>query len=100
MITRISIGYFERHQAGDVAAVLERSAETLVPALRKLSGLQRYVVGLDKSKGAMTNTSHWDTLEAAEQMASLPEMLALRGEFETLGIRFIEITNHELLWEI
>ena len=100
MITRISIGFFEPPQADDVAAMLERSGETLIPAIHKLSGLQKYVVGLDRIKGAMTNTSFWDSLEDAQQMASLPEMLALRAEFERLGIRFVEITNHDLVWEL
>jgi hypothetical protein len=100
MVTRISIGYFEPHRADEVAAMLEHSAESLVPAIKKLSGLRHYYVGLDREKGAMTNTSIWDSLPDAMQMATLPEMLALRGQFEALGIRFIEITNHDVRWEI
>jgi hypothetical protein len=100
MVTRISIGYFEPHQADEVAAMLEHSAESLVPAIKKLAGLRHYYVGLDPQKGAMTNTSVWDSLPEAMQMANLPEMLALRDQFEALGLRFIEITNHDVLWEI
>jgi hypothetical protein len=48
----------------------------------------------------MTNTSIWETLEDAQQMATLPEMLALRERFEALNITFNPITNHEELWVI
>jgi len=34
------------------------------------------------------------------QMRELPEMLALRGTFEALGVEFDPITNHEVLWSI
>jgi hypothetical protein len=31
-------------------------------------------------------------------MRTLPEMLALRTDFDALGVEFIPITNHDLLW--
>jgi hypothetical protein len=34
------------------------------------------------------------------QMATLKEMLDFRTKFEALGIKFIEITNHQVLWEL
>ena len=100
MVTRISVGFFELHRADEVTTMLERSADSLVPAIKQISGLHHYYVGLDRDKGAMTNTSIWDSLGNAMQMATLPEMLALRGQFEALGIRFIDITNHGVLWDI
>ena len=36
--------------------------------------------------------------ERALQMSSLGEMQELRKRFEALGVRFDEITNHEVLW--
>jgi hypothetical protein len=46
----------------------------------------------------MTNTSLWESLKDAQAMATLPEMLALRGTFGELGICFQPITNHHVLW--
>ena len=49
----------------------------------------------------MTNVSVWDTLEDAQQMASLREMLDLAGTFAELGVQFDRpITNHETLWTL
>jgi hypothetical protein len=33
-------------------------------------------------------------------MSTLKEMLDLRITFEALGLKFIEITNHEILWKL
>jgi hypothetical protein len=100
MVTRISIGWFDASRSAEVAAMLNESEKSLRPAISKLRGNKYYFVGLDKEKGAITNTSLWDTLEDAQQMATLPEMLALREKFEALGITFNPITNHEELWTI
>jgi hypothetical protein len=48
----------------------------------------------------MTNVSFWDTIENAKQMATLKEMLAMRTTFEALGLEFIEMTNHDILWKL
>jgi hypothetical protein len=57
-------------------------------------------VGIDKEKYALTNVSVWESKEDAMQMARLKEMLDFRTKFEALGIKFIEITNHQVLWEL
>jgi hypothetical protein len=44
--------------------------------------------------------SIWESKEDAQQMATLKEMLDMRATFEALGLRFIEITNHEVLWQL
>jgi hypothetical protein len=100
MVTRISIGWFEPSRSEEVAVMLNESEKSLRPAISKLKGNKYYFVGLDRQKGAMTNTSIWETLEDAQQMATLPEMLALRERFEALNITFNPITNHEELWVI
>jgi hypothetical protein len=100
MITRISIGWFDPSRSEEVATMLHESEKSLRPAISKLKGNKYYFVGLDRQKGAMTNTSIWETLEDAQQMATLPEMLALRERFEALNITFNPITNHEELWVI
>jgi hypothetical protein len=59
-----------------------------------------YYVGIDTEKCVMTNVSFWETKDNAFQMATLKEMLDMRTTFEALGLKFIEITNHEVLWKL
>jgi quinol monooxygenase YgiN len=100
-IVRISIGYFDQNQLEDVESMLNNEfKQSLIPAIRKLHGNINYYVGIDRDKNTMTNVSIWQSKEAAMQMATLKEMLAMRTTFEALGIKFIEITNHEVLWEL
>lgn len=99
MHVRISGGKFDAGRAQEVASRLRASETSLRPAVEALPGFRAYFVGLDRRLGFMTNTSVWDSLEAAEQMSSLPEMLALRQEFDALGVKFDPITNHEQLWQ-
>ncbi|MCU0449028.1 MAG: hypothetical protein MUC97_04165 [Bernardetiaceae bacterium] len=100
-IVRISLGYFAPEQNERVAAILDNEFKaSLIPAIKKLKGNLSYYVGLDTEKNVMTNVSVWETIEDALQMATLKEMLAMRTTFEMLGVRFIEITNHEVLWEL
>ena len=100
-IVRISIGYFEPHQADKVESMLQNEFKnSLVPAIKGLKGNLGYYVGLDKEKHAMTNVSFWDNVESAKQMSTLKQMLDMRTTFEALGLRFIEITNHDVLWKL
>jgi hypothetical protein len=100
MIVRISIGHFPLERAEEVAQKLTIWEAKLRPAIQKLTGNIAYYVAIDKEKGYMTNTSLWQSLDDAKQMYSLAEMLEQRNEFETLGVEFIPITNHEVLWSI
>jgi hypothetical protein len=100
-ITRISIGYFQPEQTEQVAAMLDNEFKnSLIPAIQQLHGNLGYYVGIDREKCAMTNVSFWETKADALQMATLKEMLAMRTTFEALGLKFIEITNHEVLWQL
>lgn len=99
IVTRISIGYFSIEQTSRVEHMLNNEFEkSLIPALKELPGLLGYYVGIDREKHAMTNVSFWQTKEDALQMATLKEMLEMRETFEALGIKFIDITNHDVLW--
>jgi hypothetical protein len=100
MIVRISIGHFPPEQAEQVASLLNEGEKTLRPAISQLNGNIAYYVGIDKEKGYMTNTSLWQTMDNAMQMASLKEMLAQRDIFIAQGIEFMPITNHEVLWQL
>ncbi len=100
-IVRMSIGYFEPKQADEVESMLNKEFKSiLIPAIKKLKGNVGYYVAIDKEKNAMTNVSFWRTKDDALQMATLKEMLDMRTTFESLGLRFIEITNHQVLWKL
>ena len=100
-IVRISIGYFQPEQADKVEAMLKNEFKNLLtPAIKKLGGNLGYYVAIDKEKNAMSNVSFWKTKEDALQMATLKEMLDMRTTFESLGLKFIDITNHQILWQL
>jgi len=42
----------------------------------------------------------WQTLEDAKQLDTLKEMLEARELFQSVGVKFEKITNHEMLWEL
>jgi len=100
-IVRISIGYFQPGQTDKVDLMIQHEfKDSLIPAIRKLKGNLGYYVGIDREKHSITNVSFWDNVENAKQMSTLKEMLDMRNTFEALGIKFIEITNHEILWKL
>lgn len=67
--------------------------------IEELKGYLGYFVGIDKEKHTMTNVGFWATIESAKQMSTLKEMLAMRTTFEALGLKFIDITNHNIRGE-
>jgi hypothetical protein len=100
MVVRLSIGHFNPEQSGKIEILLNEGEKTLRPAIGQLTGNIAYYVAIDKEKGYMTNTSLWQTLEDAMQMARLPEMLVQRDIFLAEGVVFMPITNHEMLWQL
>lgn len=100
-VVRISRGSFPADKFDVVAARLDASQASLVPAIKRLDGLIGYWAGADQASCTMVNVSTWETMAHAEQMASLPEMLALAGEFVELGVEFERpIVNYSSLWEL
>jgi quinol monooxygenase YgiN len=100
-IVRISIGFFQPEQADKVEAMLTNEfKKSLIPAIKKLRGNLGYYVTIDKEKNAMSNVSFWKNKEDALQMATLKEMLDTRTTFQALGVKFIDITNHQILWKL
>ena len=98
-VVRISLGYFQPEQTEKVASMLENEfKKLLIPVIKKLKGNISYYVGIDREKNTLTNVSFWQTNEDAKQMATLKEMLDMRATFEALVIKFIDITNHEIIW--
>ncbi len=101
LILRISRGSFKPEDYGRIKARLDESQQTLVPAIRKLSGCMHYWAGIDGATATMVNVSVWKSPADAKQMETLAPMLALAGEFVKLGVVFERpIANYETLWQI
>lgn len=99
-IVRVAQGFFEPELFPEVEAKLHQGRAALEPALRALSGLRHYYVSIDLLSHSMVNVSVWDSVEAAEQMNILREMLAQRSAFEKMGVVFQPIRNYEGLWSV
>ena len=100
-VVRISKGSFPADAYDEVRRRLDESQQRLVPAIRALDGLVSYYAGADRASNTMVNVSVWESMDAAEQMSSLPEMLALAGDFVALGVVFERpIVNYDSLWQI
>jgi len=100
MYLRISRSRFDPARHDDVAAALDASQQSLIPAIRRLPGVLGYWAGIDRGSGTMVNVSTWESEEHARQMATLPEMLALRGTFEAGGVQFEPIVDYQVLWRL
>ena len=101
MHIRVSRGTYAPALHAKVSARLNASSESLVPAIRKLPGCMGYFVGSDGASNTMVNISCWDTLEHAEAMSSLAEMIALGKEFVQMGVAFERpIINYQVMWKL
>jgi len=99
-VVRVSQGFFEPQQHDVVAAKLHEGRSVLEPALRALPGLIHYYVSIDSISNSMVNVSIWESLQAAQQMNTLKEMLEQRDIFVALGVKFQPIRNYSGLWSI
>jgi hypothetical protein len=99
-VVRISKGQFELVDVDTAERLLVESEAALRTALSELKGLMHYYVGIDRTRGYLTNVSVWDSLEHAHQMDTLQAMLAQRPILEAAGVSFEVITNHETVWTI
>jgi hypothetical protein len=99
-VVRISKGSFDVGDFHHARSLLRDSENALLEVLVELPGLIHYYVGVDAEKGYLTNVSVWDTLEHAQQMDILPEMLAQRPILEAAGVAFEAISNHQVIWAI
>jgi hypothetical protein len=100
-VVRISLGRFDAAHYPEIRGLLDQSQVALVPAIKGLRGNLGYYVGINQANRAMTNVSIWETLDDAEQMASLKAMQDLAGVFVGAGVQFERpITNHDVLWTV
>jgi hypothetical protein len=78
----------------------QTTGDYLKPAIRKLSGLHDYYVASSPT-GSFTHVSMWESDAAAQQMASLKEMIVdARQAAEAIGVTFIPIVNYPVLWKL
>src|SRR5579859_6440945 len=99
-VVRISKGHFAPERHAEVERIAQESARTLVPAIKRLRGLLYYSAGTDLVTNTIVNVSIWTDLAAAQQMTTLPEMLAQRPIMEQADVQFDAIANYEPLWII
>jgi quinol monooxygenase YgiN len=100
-VMRVSIGSFNTDKGAAIEAKLMESKTALEAGIRAMRGNLAYYVGIDRSNNAMSNVSVWDSLEAAQQMATFQPMLELAKTFVELGVRFQRpILNFTTLWEL
>jgi hypothetical protein len=100
-VIRISLGTFDAEKASLVEAKLIESRAALEAGIRGMRGNLGYYVGIDRKNDAISNVSLWESVEAAEQMATFQPMLDLAGTFVALGVRFQRpILNCATVWEI
>jgi len=99
-VVRISKGRFDLADLAKAERLLRDSESALRQPLTALTGLLHYYVGMDRTRGYLTNVSVWDSLEHSQQMDRLQPMLAQRPLLEAEGIVFEIITNHEIVWTI
>ena len=60
-----------------------------------------FAVAIDTPSGSMVNVSLWDSMEHADQMSRLPEMVVrARADFEPFGMSFIPIVNYPIGWRL
>lgn len=71
-----------------------------MPAVKALDGNINYFVAMDKEKKSITNVSIWTSKETANQMKDMEEMKEMGRDFVAMGVKFTEITNHEMIWQL
>jgi hypothetical protein len=99
-VVRVSKGSFAPGTDEEVRRLIDASAASLIPALKRLRGLMYYHAGVDAATHTVANVSVWTDLDAARQMDTLAPMLAQRPILERAGVHFDAIANYEPLWTI
>ncbi len=100
MYLRINRGTFDPTRSHELIEILRASEETLVPAIKRLAGLQSYHTGIDAASGTMIAMSLWDTVEHAQALSQLAEMNAQRPLLQAQGVVFDPVTIYEILWHV
>jgi hypothetical protein len=73
------------------------SKAALEAGIRAMRGNLGYYVGIDRKNNAISNVSLWESIEAAEQMATSQPMLDLASTFVVVGVRFQRPSEYDYL---
>jgi hypothetical protein len=96
---RISRGTFPTGRFDAVREAFVASEAQLAPAVSALRGHRQSHAAIDRESGTIVYVSFWDDVEAALQLARLPQMQAAGEVLTTLGVRFERpVITYETLW--
>jgi quinol monooxygenase YgiN len=98
-IIRVSVARCEPKQFDEFVAAMAKSAEVLIPAIRRLHGCLAYDAGADRDSSSLVNVSVWQTLADAKQMDALAPMIEQGKILAAMGAVFERpIMNYEIMW--
>jgi len=66
------------------------------PKQEQLDGYLDGYVAVDRHIGAMLWVTSWDSIEHANALGSLPEMMASKARFSAGGVTFDPISTYEV----
>ena len=97
-VVRVSRASYDPSRYAEVDAASKKTAEYIIPAVRRLPGLLRFYAGVSP-KGSIVQVSVWDTEEHAAQLDRLKEMVIDgRRDMEAVGVTFTPIFNYPIDW--
>ena len=97
-VVRVSRASFDPARFAEVDTASKKTAQYIIPAIRRLPGLLRFYAGVSP-KGSIVQVSVWDTEEHAAQLDRLKEMVVDgRRDMEAVGVTFTPIFNYPIDW--
>jgi hypothetical protein len=100
-VVRVSLGWFPPERLAAVERLMDYSGQPLGEAIARLPGLISFHSGIDRDRHAVVNVSLWESVQAAEQMATLQPMLDAGAVLTKLGVQFVRpIVNASTLWAV
>lgn len=98
-VVRVSVLRCDAALFGRFRAMMAEAEPVLRPGIEAMPGLLAYYAGADEATSSLTNTSVWETLDAARQMDRFEAMLELGRRFAAEGATFERpIMNYATLW--
>lgn len=98
---RVSIMRASPDRFAALSAMMIEAEAALRPGIEAMPGLLAFFAGVDEATSSLTNTSVWETLDAARQLDSFQPMLDLAKKFADAGATFERpIMNYNVQWQI
>lgn len=98
MNVRVARGTFAPELHDELAERLRAAEAEISGPIRELPGLIDYYAGIDRASSSMIRVSVWDTEAHAESMSELPQVRAVRAEFEAKGVVWEPVITYEVAW--